>query len=192
MAGTEDFINLSNQLARHAAHMESPTPEALPDQPFLDDPSRKLSDIIHEAVNRLRENVRIARVGRLAGHAAQYTHHNGQVGVLVQMTAECPSEVSADVCMHIAAMQPAWTRREEVDPARVAQEREIAAEQAKGKPENIIEKIVTGKLNRWYGETVLLEQPFVKDDKKSVGQMLTGAAPDLTVERFLRFAVGEA
>lgn len=190
VAGTEDFINLANQLARHAAQMESPTPEALSDQPFLDDSSKKLGDIIHEVVNRLRENVKVARVGQLAGHIGQYTHHNSQVGVLVEMSAECPGEVSADVCMHIAAMRPACARREEVDPAQVEQERQIAAEQAQGKPENIIEKIVTGKLKSWYAEVVLLEQPFVKDDKKSVGQMLMGVAPDLTVQRFLRYEVG--
>ena len=192
VASTEDFITLANQLARQAAHMESPTPAALSEQPCLDDPSRTLSDLIHEVVNRLRENTRIARVGQLTGHVAQYMHHNSRIGVLVEMSADCPGEVCADVCMHIAAMRPACTRREEVDPALVEQERKIAAEQAKDKPENIIEKIVTGKLNRWYGETVLLEQPFVKDDKKSVGQMLMGALPDLTVERFLRYEIGDA
>jgi elongation factor Ts len=93
--------------------------------------------------------------------------------------------------MHVAAMRPAFTRREEVDPALVEQERRIAAEQVQGKPANIIEKIVTGKLNRWYSETVLLEQPFVKDDKQSVGQYLRGCGPDLTVKRFVRIEIGE-
>jgi len=89
-------------------------------------------------------------------------------------------------------MRPAYTRREEVDPALVESERRIAAEQVVGKPANIVDKIVTGKLNRWFSETVLLEQPFVKDDKKSVAQVLQEAVPGLTVTRFLRFEIGEA
>lgn len=192
VANTDDFIDLANQIARHAAAMDSPTPETLLEQHFLDDPARKLGDLLHDVVNRLRENVKIAHAGNLSGHVGHYVHHNSQVGVLVEMNADCPTELTNDVCMHIAAMRPACTRREEVDPALVEQERRIAAEQAQGKPENIIEKIVTGKLNRWYSEIVLLEQPFVKEDKKSVGQILMAAAPELTINGFLRYAVGEA
>jgi elongation factor Ts len=93
--------------------------------------------------------------------------------------------------MHVVAMRPACARREEVDPALVEQERQIAREQVKGKPEHIVDKIVAGKLDKWYSETVLLEQPFVKDDQKSVGQYLREAVPQLTVNRYLRFEIGE-
>jgi elongation factor Ts len=192
VANTDDFIKLAKTIARQAAQVDAPTPETIVEQPSLEDPARKLQDVITDVVNRLRENVQIARVGSLHGHIGSYEHHNGQVGVLVELSAECPETVNADVCMHIAAMRPMYTRREDVDEALVRQEREIAAEQAKGKPENIIEKIVTGKLNRWYSEIVLLEQPFVKEDKKSVGQMLMGVGPELTVSSFLRYEVGRA
>ncbi|MFH1745658.1 MAG: translation elongation factor Ts [Planctomycetota bacterium] len=190
VAGTEDFMNLAARITRQAAAMDAPTPESILEHPCLDDASRKISDVVHDVVNRLRENVKIARVGRLTGHLGKYTHHNSQVGVLVRMSADCPAEVRADVCMHIAAMRPQCTRREQVDAESVEKERQLAIEQAQGKPENIIEKIVTGKLNRWYSEIVLLEQPFVKDDKQSVGQMLMGVAPELTVQDYLRFEVG--
>ncbi|MFQ5806682.1 MAG: elongation factor Ts, partial [Phycisphaerae bacterium] len=79
---------------------------------------------------------------------------------------------------------------EDADPKEVEQQKAVFAEEAQGKPEPIVEKIVSGKLNRWYSEFVLLEQPFVKDDKKSVAQVLKAAAPDLTVARFVRYEVG--
>ena len=192
VAKTEDFIKLADLISRQAARMEAPTPETILDQPLPDDPSRKLGDLMTDIVNRLRENVRIARVDSVGGHVGHYTHHNSQVGVLVEMSAECAAEVSSDVCMHIAASEPKHASREEVDPALVEEERKIAAEQAKGKPENIVDKIVTGKLNRWYAEIVLLEQPFVKEEKQSVGQMLAAVAPNLTVKRYVRYKVGEA
>jgi len=190
VANTEDFINLTATIARQAAYCESPDAATIAEQPFLDDGSKKLADHVHEVFNRIRENIKIARVGRLSGHLGSYVHHNAQVGVLVEMSEACPDEVKADVCMHIAAMNPAALRREDVDPAEVEKERQVYAEEAKGKPEQIVEKIVAGKLGRWFSEFVLLEQPFVKDDKKSVGQMLMGVSPKLTVNRFLRFGVG--
>ena len=86
------------------------------------------------------------------------------------------AELRKDLAMHIAAMNPPYLRRADVDAAAVEEERARAAEEAKGKPPQIIEKIVAGKLDRWYAEVVLLDQPFVKDDKHSVGQVLANAA----------------
>lgn len=192
VANTPDFIKLAQQVVQLAATIEGPTPESVVDLPLLDDPKRKLSDLLHDVVNRLRENIKIARVGSLRGDLGHYVHHNGHVAVLVQMSADAPAEVKADVCMHIAAMRPLCVRREEVDPALVEIERRVATEQVKGKPPQMIDKIVQGKLNRWYSEMVLLEQPFVKEEKKSVGQMLEAAVPGLTVTRFLRYEVGQS
>jgi elongation factor Ts len=192
VAKTDDFIGLANTIAQYAAALPEPTVDAVRAQPLRDQPGRTVADLITDAVNRLRENIRIARVGSLGGHVGHYVHHNAQVGVLVQMSADCPPAVKTDVCMHIAAMRPMTTRRDEVDPALVEIEKNIATEQAQGKPANMIDKIVQGKLNRWYAEMVLLEQPFVKEEKKSVGQMLMGVQPGLTVERFLRYEVGQS
>lgn len=191
VANTDDFIQLTQQIARHAAALPNPTPDAVLAQPLPDDPRRTVGDRLTDVVNKIRENIKVARVAALTGHVGHYVHHNGQVGVLVEMSADCPDELKADVCMHIAAMRPLCTRREEVDPALVAREQAFAAEQAQGKPANMLEKIVAGKLNRWYGEIVLLEQPFAKDDKKTVGQVLMAAVPGLTVNRFVRFQVGQ-
>lgn len=192
VAKTDDFQALCTQVARHAAAAASPTPEALSEQPFLDDKSRKFADYLLEVRNRLRENTQIHRVARLKGHVGYYVHHNGQVGVLVEMSAACPPQAMADVCMHIAAARPSATRRDEIDAALVAKERELAAAQVKDKPANIVDKIVDGKINKWFSEIVLLEQPFVKDDKQSVAQYLGSVTPGLSVNRFVRFEVGGA
>ena len=192
VAKTEDFIKLVNEAARAAARLESPTSEAVLEQPLSDNPGMKIGDLLTDVVNRIRENIRVARVGNVGGHMGHYLHHNAKVGVVVEMSEACPDEVRADVCMHIAALKPTHTRREDVASDVVEQERKFAAEQAQGKPENIIEKIVAGKLSRWFSEFVLLEQPFVKEEKQSVGQMLMAAAPELTVKRFLRYEVGQS
>jgi elongation factor Ts len=190
VAGTEDFVKLGEAAAAAAAQMDNPTPEAVLEQPAPADPSRKVVDLLHDVVNKIRENIKIGRVVRVDGHVGHYLHHDARKGVLVEMSAACPVPTMADVCMHIAAMRPQCARREEVDPKLVEQERALAAEQVKGKPENIIDKIVSGKMDKWFSEIVLLEQPFVKDDKKSVAQALGEVVPDLTVKRYVRLEVG--
>jgi elongation factor Ts len=155
-----------------------------------DDPSRTLADYWTDAVNRMRENMQIAKVGALTGQVGSYVHHNAQVGVLIEVSAACPDSAKTDVCMHIAAMRPPYVNRDQVPAADVERERAAAREAAKGKPAPVVEKIVSGKLDRWFSEFVLLEQPFVKDDKQSVSAFLNQVAKGLTVRRFLRYEVG--
>ncbi len=102
------------------------------------------------------------------------------------------AELLNDVCMHIAAMAPQALTREQMPADLVAKEEEIAKEQirASGKPDNLVDKILIGKMKRWYGENVLLEQPFVKDDKKTVGKLLEEAG--IKVTGFTRLQVGGA
>ncbi|TWT46318.1 Elongation factor Ts [Phycisphaerae bacterium RAS1] len=192
VANTVDFQKLANLLAKQAANLDNATPESLMASKMADNPSRSVQDEWNEAMNRIRENMQLAKAARLTGVVGSYLHHNGQVGVIVQMSGECPDEVRTDVCMHAAAMRPMCTTREEVDPALVAKEREIAAELVKGKPPQIVDKIVSGKLDKWYSEIVLVEQLFVKDDKQTVGQYVASRAKGVTVSRFHRFDVGGA
>jgi elongation factor Ts len=192
VADTEDFGKLARWAAQIATRLDNPTADAILAEPVPGKPAQKLGDYLHDVVNRIRENIRIGRVAAVDGHVGRYLHHDSKKGVLVQFTGPCPDELKLDVCMHVAAMRPMCTRREEVDPQVVEQERRIAAEQVKDKPANIIDKIVAGKLNRWYSEVVLLDQLFVKDDKKSVGQVLKAAGAELTVKQFHRFEIGEA
>ena len=190
VASTDEFIALAQTIARQAAATDDPSPDVLRDQALLDDSSRKLCDKVDDVFNRLRENIQLSRAASLSGHVAYYVHHNGQVGVLVEFSGPCPDEVKQDMCMHVTALNPSFTRREQVDASEVEKKREIFQGEAQGKPEAVIDKIVTGKLGRWFSEFVLLEQPFVKDDKKSVSQVLMGVSADLTIKRFVRFEVG--
>ena len=139
------------------------------------------------------------------GVVESYVHPGGRVGVLVEVNCETDFVARTDdfqalarnIAMHIAALNPVAVRREEVAPELAASERSIFAEQVKaeGKPPAIVDKIVDGKMNKWYSEIVLLEQPYVKDDKKSVGDLLQEAiakmGENIQVRRFAKFRLGQ-
>jgi len=138
------------------------------------------------------------------GRIESYIHHNGRVGVLVEVNCETDFVAKnehfltflADLCLHICAVSPMVVRREEIPAALVEREKRIAREQVTGKkPENVIEKIVEGKLAKWYADHVLLEQPFVKDQDRSVKDILTEliqkTGENIVIRRFARFEVGE-
>ncbi len=191
VAGTEDFARLGEALARAvAAAAEPPTPEGLLEMARPDDPSQTLRALYDEVFNRLRENLKIARADQFRGHVAHYLHFDGKTAAVVEFSAACPQELAVGVCQHVAAMNPRYARREDVPAEQVEAERAALAEQVKDKPPQIIDKIVEGKLGRWFSEFVLLEQPYVKDDKKTVGQVLREASPELTVVRFTRYRIG--
>ena len=147
------------------------------------------------------------RAGRTAeqGTIANYQHFNGTVGVLVEVNCETDfvanteefKRLAGDLAVHIASMAPRWRTREDVPDAVVAAEREIYAKQAaeSGKPDNVVSKIVEGKLEAFYKDHVLLDQPFVKDDSRSVGRLVDETAAALgekvAVRRFVRYKLGE-
>ena len=173
-----------------AAAPEPPSAETLLEMKQPDDPSRTLRELYDEVFNRLRENLKIARADQFRGHVAHYIHFDGKTAAVVEFSQPCPDELAAGVCMHVAAMNPQYARREDVPAEQVEAERASLREQVKDKPPQIIDKIVEGKLGRWFSEFVLLEQPFVKDDKKTVAQALREAGDDLTVLRFVRYRIG--
>ena len=139
------------------------------------------------------------------GAVASYIHMGGKIGVLVEVNCETDfvartegfQSLVKDVAMQIAAAAPQWVRREEVPPAVVAKELEIAKEQMRDqkKPEAILEKIAQGKLEKFYEQTCLLDQLFVKDDKKKIHEVVTDAVAkigeNIQIRRFVRFALGE-
>ena len=110
-------------------------------------------------------------------------------GVLVQVEGGT-DEAAKDVCMHVAAMRPAALSKEEIDPSLVAKEREILRDAAlkEGKPANIVDKMVEGRLKNFYAERVLTEQPFVKDDKQSVGQF--AQSKGMKLKKFIHWELG--
>ncbi len=193
VAKGEDFIRLANDIAKQVAVKGAATVNELLSQPYVDDPTRTVSDRISEVIGLIRENMRPARLGRLTGGLfGSYCHHDGRVGVLLQVEgAEADPQLLRDICMHIAAKNPVAGRREDVPAALIEKEKEIARTQAQatGKPAQIIEKIAEGKMKTWFAENVLVEQPFVKDDSKTVGDLLRGAG--LKLLHFIRYAVGE-
>jgi elongation factor Ts len=183
---------LANELARQAALQPADSVEALLAQPLVDNPGKTVKDRIGDTVGLIRENMKPARFTRLMGLLGSYIHHDGSVGVLLQVEgAKAEEQLLREVCMHITAKNPVAARREDVAPALIEKEKDIAKSQAAatGKPANIVEKIAEGKMKTWFAENVLVEQPFVKDDSKSVGDLLKTAG--LKVVRFVRYRVGD-
>jgi elongation factor Ts len=147
------------------------------------------------------------KAGRIAseGAVSSYIHMGGKIGVLVEVNCETDfvartegfQNLVKDIAMQIAAASPLYVRREDVPPEVIAKEMEIAKHQAREqkKPEAIVEKIATGKVEKYCKEVVLLEQPFVKDDKKTIQEVVTEAiakiGENISVRRFARFVLGE-
>jgi elongation factor Ts len=167
-----------------------------------------------KAINILRERGLASakkREGRIAaeGIVGSYIHMGGKVGVLVELNCETDfvargeefTQLVKDIAMHVAAAEPRYVSREEVPPDVLEKEREIARAQAKNdpkmanKPEPVIEKIVEGRLNKFYEETVLNDQPFVKDPAKTVAELVTEkiakTGERIAVRRFTRYKMGE-
>jgi elongation factor Ts len=137
------------------------------------------------------------------GSIDSYIHAGGKIGVLVEVGVETDfvarsdpfREFTHDVAMHVAAASPRWITRDEVPAEVVEREKAIYAEQVKGKPENVLEKIVTGKLEKFFAETCLMEQAFIKDPDRTVEQLRTDLVgvigENVEVRRFARYQLGE-
>jgi elongation factor Ts len=151
------------------------------------------------------------KAGRVTAEGAvgSYIHMGGKVGVLVEINCESDfvsrgeefQQLVKDVAMHIAAVDPRYTNRADVPQADIAKEREILMEQLKndpknaGKPDEVLAKIIEGRLNKFYEENVLVDQPFVKDPAKTVGELVTekiaAIKENISIRRFSRFKMGE-
>ena len=195
VAKNEMFVKLANDVAKQIAIKGATTVEKLLAEPFVDAPGKTVNDRIADVVGLMRENVKPAPNGphggdpwrvhpprRLGRRAAAGGRRQGRPEILLR-----------DVCMHIAAKSPMAAVREDVPKDKIEKEMEIARAQAqetgKNKPANIIEKIAEGKLRTWFEENVLAEQKFVKDETKTVAELLKGAG--LKLKRFVRLRVGE-
>ncbi|HIG31578.1 MAG TPA: translation elongation factor Ts [Verrucomicrobiales bacterium] len=193
VAKNEDFLRFCEEVAKKIA----------------EDPDQDLEEFRTSRVAKMGENIVIARHEVLkikgSGMVAAYIHTGGKVGVLVEVGAGKSSTVEfdefkqlvRDITLQIAAAYPVAVSRDQLDPAVVAKEKEIAAEQFKDKPAQAIEKIVNGKLEKFYQNTCLLDQGFVKrnGDISMKDHMLEVAKPledEISVCRFVRFQVGES
>ncbi len=217
VARTDDFQNLVKGLAEHiaranptAVRTEGSAGTSLLDQPFAGDKTMTVEQKIQTLIGKLGENIAVARFVRLGtgdngsgrgGYVASYIHQGAQLGVLVEVDA--PSQEAArsqefetvvkDLAMQVAAADPQYIRREEVPGHVLDKEKEIARDRARqeGKPEKILDKIVEGRLSKYYEEVCLLEQPFIREPSVTVNQLVAKAGCEMTVARFVRMKVGD-
>ena len=165
---------------------------------------------LEKAIDFLREKGLAAaakKAGRVAaeGLVEAYIHGGGRIGVLVEVNCETDfvaktdafKELVKDIAMHIAATNPSYLKREEVPTAELEHEQAVLAEQARneGKPEKIIEKMVAGRVEKYYKEVCLMEQPFVKDPDKTISDLITESiakiGENISIRRFTRYQLGE-
>lgn len=201
VAMNEEFRKLVEDIALHILSVEENRNKEgegteILSQPFFKDSSKTLEEVIKEAIAKIGENIRLSRFSRMdaEGYLHSYIHGGGRIGVLLEFKAGSLDEKTMrtvqDVAMQIAAMKPEFVSRERVPQEVIEREKRILSEQARreGKPEHIIERIVEGKLRRFFEEKVLLDQPFIKDEERTVGEFLEGTGVE--VVRFVRFEVG--
>ncbi len=192
VAKTDDFKAFVATIAKQIAVKNPATVEELMEQTLVDDPAKTVNMLLNEAVAKIGEKISIRRFQRAEGVVDTYVHLGGKIGVLVDVEGEAVAEKLHDVAMQIAAAKPNCISRDDVNQADVEKEKEILRAQAlnepKPKPEAIIEKMVNGRIEKYYKEVCLMEQPFVKDQDQSVGQMVGGAFKVLS---FTRFEMGE-
>lgn len=184
-AGNETFVAMVQTVAKMA----------LDQQPGDVEKTDAIQAVIDEVRLTTKENVQFAKGKVLGGSGAKvgsYVHFTGKVAVLVEVEGDVSEELLKDLCMHVSAVSPVplGITEAQVPEETVAKEREIAKAQAieSGKPEQIAEKMVEGKIRKYYDQVVLLRQPFIKDDKKQIKDLLPKGA---TIKAFVRYAIGE-
>ena len=192
VAKNEDFVHFSNEVA----------------QILLADPQANLETKRAEQVGKIGENIKISRSQAVSietnGIVESYVHTGAKVAVMVSLISSDGQDLSSnnqlislakDICMHIAATSPVCVSRDDIPEDLVSKEKDIALAQAEGKPPQAVEKIVAGKLEKYFSTSCLLEQPFVKDPDSSVLNLLSNISSelgsDIKVGTFLRFQVGE-
>lgn len=185
VAKNENFLKLLNDLLAEIIAKKPATIDDFMGQAAIEEMVKGAIAIIGE--NLVPRKLAVYEVG--AGNlVTEYIHMNGSIGVLLE-TKNVDGAVAKDIAMHIAAAAPAYLNRTQVDNTVLLSEKEVYKQQARneGKPENILEKIAEGKLNKFYKDNCLLEQIFVKDQEKTISQLL---AKDTEILRFARFQLG--
>lgn len=193
VAKNEDFVAFAHQVADIALAHKPANADALK---ALDMGGLPISERLIEQVGKIGEKIDVTRYEIVEGeNIVPYIHGANRLGVLVSLSLSANDAnftAGKDVAMQIAALNPLALDKDDIDPSIIAREMEIAKEQVKaeGKPENMIEKIAQGKLGKFYKESTLMNQEFVKDSSKTIAQMLDGIEKGLTVKTFKRVALG--
>jgi elongation factor Ts len=204
VAKSDDFVATAQALADFA--LACPQDEGAESILKTSVDGRTFNDLLTEIVSKTGEKTQVGDYAKFKlegpGLISTYIHFNEKVGTMLQVdtsneetaAGEAIKQAASDIAMHITATKPLALNKDQIDPETIEREKAIYAEQVKGKPANIIDKIVEGKMNKFYAENCLLQQPFVKDDSKSVEQVITEAAKqaggEAKIKRFVRFEVG--
>ncbi len=203
VARTDQFRQFAEGVAKLIAGSKAADVAELANEPWAK--GETVAQKTQSLIAVLGENIAVRRFARFEtapkAEIGTYIHAGGKIGVMVELLSNSGSDraasVARDVAMHIAAAEPRFISRGDVSEKDLETEREIARDQAlkSGKPANIVEKMVSGKLEKFYGETCLLEQPYIRNDKQNVGEYINGAAKEagcaFTVTRFVRYKLGE-
>ena len=204
VAKSDDFVAAAETLAQYA--LACPAEQGAENILETAVDGKKFSDVLTILVSKTGEKTQVGDYAKYAlegpGLINVYIHFNKKVGTMVQIDtsdetvaqADIVRQTVNDIAMHITAINPLALDKEGISPEAIEQEKAIYAEQVKDKPANIVEKIIEGKLNKFFAEKCLLAQPFVKDDSRSVAQVVADAARqaggEAKIRRFVRFGVG--
>ena len=198
---SDDFVEVVDKLADAGMICQADSGESIGETEI---DGKTLATLVTELISKTGEKTEIGDFARYtvsgSGVIGAYVHFNSKLGALVEIETSS-DEVSAgiesiatDAAMHVTAVNPVGVDRDSLDPDVVAKERELAAEQVKNKPAEIIEKIIDGKMNKFFGENCVVDQAFVKDDSVTVGQAVSEAAKkaggEAKIKRFIRFEIG--
>jgi len=199
---SEDFVSFANTVAGVLEVSTPASPEAL--LASVAPGEKKISELLNDLLAKVGEKIDVRRyeiVDARDGVVSAYTHMGSKIGVLVEFSGLAPADAASgagrDVAMQVAAMSPLVVSREQLEKSVLDRELEIYRTQAKneGKPENVVERIATGRLEKFYQEACLVDQMFVKDPGKTVKDVLRDAGAKsggtVAVKRFVRFHLGE-
>ena len=203
VAANEEFVNFATRLAEMASVSSAKTVEEFVTEKY--DANSTVSEALTALIAKLGENMTVRRFEKFNvanGVVESYIHGGGRIGVVVELNCEADNvavlkEVAKDVCMQVAAANPSFLSREDVDAEALEKEKEIYRVQAlnEGKPENIVEKMGMGRIQKYYKEVCLLDQAWVKDGDKSISKYLQEKSKEvgspITINKFVRFERGE-
>ncbi len=202
VAKNEMFHELARDIALQTAETSPESVEALLTQPFIKDKSKTVDGILKEAIGKIGENMSVRRFARFTGKIESYIHMS-KIGVLVELGCEDGFDfhpLAKDIAMQIAAQAPEFISREDIPAEMVEKQKAVIkqlvidenSKEAKPKPENIVEKIAVGRFDKYCQSACLLEQAFIKDQNKTIADVIKEAGKNVSVKRFVRYSLGES
>jgi len=203
VAANEEFVAVADRIAEIASKTSATTVEELANEKY--DDNSTIQETLTALIAKLGENMTLRRFEKFSvekGLVESYIHGGGRIGVVVELASDSDNtavlkEVAKDLCMQVAAANPLFLSENDVDQTTLEKEKEIYRVQAlnEGKPENIVEKMVNGRIQKYFKEVCLLNQAWVKDGDKSISKYLQEKSKEIgspiTVNRFVRFERGE-